>query len=214
MGLETVNVSMNHLRSKDEGIIEVFAESEGIASYLADLDNYYCLHYNGDFLPYLYIKKINQKGYEEDRTISYNQINGSAYRTSNVSREKEKKYKINYPSRDFFSALFYLRFFEGNECSLFLDVASVPWECFIKKDKNEKIKILGKEAECRKFKISFKKKNNRKKERTDMLTNNLVKEENDLYFWITDDERRIPVRAEYKMLPFSVYWNLKKYEEK
>ena len=46
-----------------------------------------------------------------------------------------------------------------------------------------------------------------------MLTNNLVDEGKHLLFWFSDDEKRIPLRAEFNMKPFPVVWELENYEE-
>jgi hypothetical protein len=213
IGIETVKVNMKHMKMGNEGIIEVHAKSKKFASYLADIDNYYRLDYSDDFVPDLYMKKVEQKGYREDRVVSYNHINNTAFRTSSIYPEKEKRYSTNSNSRDFFSSLFYLRYMDEQEAELNLDVASIPWICHIKRVEDEKIKTFSGKRRCRKFKINFEKIDKQKRERTDMLTNNLVREENTLYFWITDDDQRIPVKAEYQMAPFSVYWNLKEYEK-
>jgi len=46
-----------------------------------------------------------------------------------------------------------------------------------------------------------------------MLTNNLVDEKKELFFWFTDDGRKIPVKAKFTSKPFPVYWTLENYEE-
>jgi len=47
--------------------------------------------------------------------------------------------------------------------------------------------------------------------RSDILTNNLVSENNRLLLWFTNDERQIPVRAAYVMQPFNVSWTIRSY---
>ena len=54
---------------------------------------------------------------------------------------------------------------------------------------------------------------NDEKERSDMLTNNLVNEERSLVFWFSDDEQRLPLKAKFKMKPFAVVWKLNSYTE-
>jgi hypothetical protein len=204
---------MKHLQADNEGILEIAAKSRELASYLADMDNYYRIDYKGDYLPSLYQKKINQKKYQEDRSILYDHNVKLASRISTIKPQKDKRYEVFTDTREFFSALFYMR--KLNESSEFhIDVASIPWLCKVERKENQKIKTFKGKVECRKFLIRFEKINNTKRERTDMLTNNLVREENELYFWITDDDERIPVKAEYKKNPFSVYWKLHNYEKK
>ena len=62
-----------------------------------------------------------------------------------------------------------------------------------------------------KVKMNFYNHLNGEKERSDMLTNNLVNEERSLLFWFSDDEQRLPLKAKFIMKPFAVVWKLNSY---
>ena len=79
--------------------------------------------------------------------------------------------------------------------------------------KKESIKtVLGKK-DALVIELDFEKISTSNKENTDMLTNNLVDEDKNLIFWISDDDKRIPLKAKFTMKPFAVSWELLKYEE-
>ena len=42
------------------------------------------------------------------------------------------------------------------------------------------------------------------REKSDVLTNNLVRANTKLTIWFSDDERKIPLRAQYRLVPFSL----------
>ena len=78
--------------------------------------------------------------------------------------------------------------------------------------KKEKIKTVLGVKNTIKVKLNFKKNGVFSKGKSDILTNNLVSESNSLYFWFTDDELKIPVKAEYSSSPFAVTWLLTNYK--
>jgi len=65
--------------------------------------------------------------------------------------------------------------------------------------------------EAVKVKLTFQKISKGEEENSDMLTNNLVNEKRALYFWLSNDERKIPLKAKFMMKPFSVTWKLENY---
>ena len=116
-------------------------------------------------------------------------------------------------SRDFFSSLLFLRKINGLKFEkIYLDANKIIWSADLTLMKKEKISTQIGTFECNKYQIKFKKISNEKKERSDILTNNLVNEKGILYFWITDDKYKIPVLAKYMCKPFPVYWKIKSYE--
>jgi hypothetical protein len=62
-----------------------------------------------------------------------------------------------------------------------------------------------------KLELTFEALDDTERMRSDILTNNLIREENTLKLWFTDDDRRIPVRAKYITRPFNVFWNIRRY---
>ncbi len=214
LGIPVVDVTMKKEIFNNQIFIETHAKSRGLASHLADMDNYYSTICDSLLLPISYSKQINQKNYYEDREIIYERNSLIASRRSKISVDKNADYEIHLESRDFFSSLFYLR--ENLTDSILimhLDANKLVWKAKCSFICKERIDTIFGEIETKKIEIVFSKISQEKKERTDILTNNLVEEGNILYFWFTADYRKIPVKAEYQRKPFSVIWKLKRYRE-
>jgi Protein of unknown function (DUF3108) len=209
LGLPVVNVVMTD--SGDE--IKVTAKATSIASIAAKMDNQYISSYTDVYLTSLYHKIVNQKNYEENRIIIYDREGLVAQRTSYILPEKNKEYPINSESRDFFSALFYLRKLVEiqPQGEIWLDANTMIWKATYKIIETEKIKTELGRMKAIKVKFTFKQISEGEKENSDMLTNNLVTEKRALYLWFSDDERKIPLQAKFMMKPFSVTWRLEKY---
>ena len=198
----------------DDRELKVTAKATTIASIAASMDNTYISQYTGDYLPTAFRKIIKQKGYAEDRIISYDRTNLIASQTSYINADLSYEYPINLFSRDFFSALFSLRGkLDKTDGELWLDANSLIWKATFKIVKKEIIKTAFGKIETIKVKIDFYNIKGLEKERSDMLTNNLVTEEKSLYFWFTSDEHHIPVRAKFEMKPFPVIWTLDSYKK-
>lgn len=210
LGISVVKVKMTNVDNR----LSVHARSTSIASIASKMDNLYIIDYTDDYLPVKYTKRINQKKYAEDRETIYNRKIKKAERISFIDPTKSCEYPINETSRDFFSSLFFLRnAIDNREGEVWLDANKLIWKSYYKKIGEEVIKTpLGK-LNSIKVQISFERISNQEKERSDMLTNNLVNEEKSLIFWFSDDERRIPLKAKFIMKPFSVVWKIKNYKE-
>lgn len=210
IGIKVVDVTMIDDR---EGSLQVWAKATSLASIASSLDNYYASYYNDNFLSYQYRKRIDQKDYFEDRIVNYDRSTLIAERTSFIDSTKTCSYPIIKESRDFFSALYSLRSIRENQGELWLDAGKSIWKGTFKEIEKQKIRTIFGKINTRKLEISFQKISESKKERSDMLTNNLVDEQKLLYLWFTDDEEAIPVKAKFKMSPFSVTWKLEEYEK-
>ena len=210
LGISVVKVKMTDVDNK----LTVHARSTSIASIASKMNNLYIIDYTDNYIPVKYIKKINQKKYTEDRETIYDREIRIAERTSFIDPAKSCEYDINEASRDFFSSLFFIRnAIDNKEGEIWLDANKLIWKAYYKKICEEVIKTpLGK-LNSIKVQINFERISNQEKERSDMLTNNLVNEEKSLIFWFSDDERRIPLKAKFIMKPFSVVWKIKNYKE-
>lgn len=211
IGINAVDVLMKNQNNH----ITINAKTNGLIKLVTNLDNHYKIKYQQNYLPEFYLKDINQGNYFENRKTTYTHKDSTAYRISFLDSANVIKYKINSKTRDFFSALFYLRNnLFAKEKTLWIDANSILWKANYTILKKEKLNtILGKKNTLL-VKLDFIKMEKDKIEtRSDMLTNNLVNEKNSLYFWFTQDEKKIPVKAKFTMKPFSVYWILKEYEE-
>lgn len=208
LGIPVVDVSME--TSSDRLVVQ--AESTALASLAADMNNSYIINYEDNFLPKSYKKIIKQKDYRENRITSYNRKDQTANRVSFIDSTLSVHYPILPDTRDFFSALSYLRYVQQESGTITLDANKLLWSAKFRLLKNETLKTNIGKIKCDKYLVEFTKLTDAKRERSDMLTNNLVDEEKQLYLWLTKDNKRIPVKVKFQMSPFSVYWHLTEYE--
>ena len=208
LGVSVVKVSMVN----EDSTLIVNAKSTFIASIASNMNNSYRSVYTDNFLPKTYEKHIDQGDYFENRIIEYNRQTLTATRKSNISPDRNCEYPIKPESRDFFSALFYLReAIDEPIGELWIDANKLIWQV--------KYSVVGKEIistklgkkEAIKVEMNFYNYLNGDKERSDMLTNNLVTEDRTLLFWFSDDEQRLPLKAKFLMKPFAVVWKLNSY---
>jgi hypothetical protein len=136
-------------------------------------------------------------------------LNSNAASISN-NKGKPEFISLRTHSRDFFSALLFLRTYtrSANDGKVFIYANYNTWEAAFIKVTEEKVK----DTLCDKYEIKFRKVSSNQHKRSDVLTNNIVKEGNILYLWFSQDEERVPIQAEYKMSPFSVMWYLEGHE--
>ncbi len=210
LGLPVVNVNM----AVSDTSLVVKAKSLSVSKMLSKMDNLYSVKFNSDqILPVYYKKSVNQSKYAEDRITFYDRENGLAHRKSFIGRDS-LTYKIMKDSRDFFSSLLFLRKINGQKhVPIYLDANKLIWKADLTLMKTEKLSTKIGKFECNKYEIKFTKISKGKKERSDMLTNNLVSEKGVLYFWITNDGRNVPVLAKYSGKTFPVYWKIQSYEK-
>jgi hypothetical protein len=133
----------------------------------------------------------------------------------NFLSDNKRIYTIQADTRDFFSSLFFLReeLNHKEKGMMWLDANHIPWIASWEIVEREEIKTFSGKQNSVKVKLTFEKGENRKKERSDMLTNNLVKEDSDLFFWFSDDNKKLPLKAVFAMKPFSVVWILDEYQD-
>lgn len=219
---ESFNISISYLGftavkvdiQDEDSTLSVHAKASLIASIASNMNNKYISYYQEDYLPFNYKKYIDQGDYFEDRIIDYNRSELTAVRTSNISPEKSCEYQIKADSRDFFSALFYLRkALDKPAGSFFVDANRLIWKVNYEIIERETIRTKLGRKKAIKVRMNFSNFSGEAKERTDMLTNNLVDENRELIFWFSDDELRLPLKAKFMMKPFAVVWKLKNYTD-
>lgn len=210
LGIRVVDIHISNQASSSTGFLQVLAKSRFITSIFPYVHNTYSTTYENGFLPLTYEKKVDQKKYFENRLITYDRTKGTA-----VQWDRLKDTKIPYPitreSRDFFSALLYLSSHVENEGVLWLDANRLIWKADYQRVGRENIKTALGKIPAVKLKMQFQKVSPEPKENTDMMTNQLVNEENILYLWISDDGRHLPLKAKYERKPFPVYWEIMTY---
>jgi hypothetical protein len=210
LGIRVVDINISNYFNKVNGILQVNADSHLITSIFPYVHNTYLTHYEDGFLPKTYEKHIDQKKYTENRICTYNRENKSAILYDRL-KEENIKYQIMPESRDFFSALLYIANHLEQKDDIWLDANRLIWKASYEIEGRDVLKTsLGKLPAVR-IKMRFHKVSTEPKENTDMLTNQLVNEDNTLYLWISDDERHLPLKAKYERKPFPVYWEILKF---
>jgi hypothetical protein len=195
-----------------DNLMTVKAVSTSLGNLAAEMNNTYKCTYMGKYLPFSYNKVINQKNYSENRLTIYSRDQKKAIRESYIDPDRSKTYAIMPESRDFFSAFYYIRHNHKDRETIYLDANGLIWKAKYWKVKKEYIETRWGRKRAQIISVSFEKISEEDKQRSDMLTNNLVNEDNTLSIWISDDEARLPYKAVYKMKPFSVHWVLESYE--
>ena len=209
LGVDIVNVEIRH--SSEKKFIDITASTDGLLSSLHELNNSFYVDYQNNFLPLKYKKHTNQKNFFENLTFDY--FHQELFTTVIDSIKSEKRnYAIFPETRDFFSALYYLRYTDEKSGEIFLDARETNWKTNFTFEETEIIELHGQKYFTNRIKLNFQKLSDKEPPKSDMLTNNLVNEDNTLYFWITTDAERLPIKAKYKMKPFSVFWELESYE--
>jgi len=208
LGFTAVNVTI----TDKDSILTVNAKASLIASIASNMDNNYISNYVDNYLPVKYKKIIDQGDYFEDRIVEYDRENLLAKRTSKISSKINCVYPIKAGSRDFFSALFYLRkALTKPRGSFFVDANKLIWKVNYEVLEHENIRTKFGRKKAIKVRLNFNNYSGKEKERSDMLTNNLVDENRELIFWFSDDELRLPLKAKFMMKPFAVVWKLRSY---
>jgi hypothetical protein len=148
-------------------------------------------------VPWIFIRRIDEGGYVKNQDVSFNHFNNTA--TSN-------KLTIPVPEnvQDLVSAFYYARTLDFNHAKIgdvFPINAYLDDEVFamnIKFVGKEKIKTRFGTFNCIKF-------------RPVVLQGRVFKEEEDMTVWVSDDDNRIIIRAEAKILVGSIKMDLKGY---
>ena len=210
LGIRVVDINISNYSNNSTGFLRVSADSHFITSIFPYLHNTYLTRYEDGFLPITYEKHVDQRKYFEDRICTYNREKRTA-----ILQDRLKSHTISYPimaeSRDFFSALLYIANHLQEKDDIWLDANKLIWKASYVKVDREIVKTgLGK-LPAIKLKMRFQKVSTEPKENTDMLTNQIVNEDNTLYLWISDDARHLPLKAKYERKPFPVYWEIISY---
>lgn len=209
IGINVASVAMENTNNT----ITVKTNTGFLVSLASQVDNIYQIKYKESYLPLIYHKKIDQNDFSENNMYVYDHDSHNVTVYSFPDSTQANSYEIVPESRDFFSALYYLRNqLHNEEGSMMLDVNGIPWQVkYQVVDREIRRTALGR-IPTKKVELDFKKLSEQPKELTDILTYNLVSESNNLVFWFSDDEKNIPVRARFDSSPFPVIWKLNSYE--
>jgi hypothetical protein len=188
----------------DEPVVHlaVTGYSTPFYSLLYPVDNRYDTYFTWPSARTLrYSRSISEPGVELQRTIRYE--NGLAL------TEGQDPRPVPSGVRDLFTALFALRGYsldDGQVIESTLDLDGQIWIARTEVLGRETIETGLGEHDAVKVLIRFEPMDPDGSERpdSDVMTNNLVKKKTKLTFWFSDDDLHLPLRAEYRMAPFSL----------
>lgn len=210
-------VEINLSENDSVKTISVNAFSKGMFTAFYKINNQYLSICEKDFQTIRYEKNILQGDFEEKKLISFNTKN-SYIKTQNLLNETKNfiTYFENFDKIfNIFSALFYIRFNSKKDtntifCFANQEIWSVKYSYF----GEEELSFSDKKYPTKKYIVEFENVSKNSSSRTDILTNNLFSEENQIILWFSDDEQHLPIKAKYVMSPFSIYWHLDEYWHK
>jgi hypothetical protein len=157
----------------------------------------------------IHTKIIDQMNFTEFSQTTYCFV---SHRADFIDFETEfmYTYTIKEDTRDIFTALYFLRTKDLKRDTIFsIDAAGKLWIINSRFIGSETIRTNIGRFITSKVEVSFQQYDSKTGLRSDILTNNLVSDSNKLFFWFTDDELSIPVRASYNMRPFNVNWTIR-----
>ncbi len=215
LSLPTVTAKIDLEKRDSIQIISAKASSKGIVNAIYKIDNKYISICDLSFLPITYEKEISQRNFQEKKIVKF-KSDKSIAKTIDLINENEISYPILGHTYDIFSLLFEIRNLLPIEDSSFYCLANYNiWNVQIKFSGKEFLEFKNKKKECLKYVMKFEKRfDNKINSRTDILTGNLFKKKSRLIFWFSDDEYHIPLKAQYVMFPFSLYWISNEYWHK
>lgn len=185
------------------------AKSSALSSITARFEYQYTINYVGTFLPLTSHKTAKQENLDEDKTFIWNHTQKTASMLEKNGTKKE--YIIPFNTRDFFTGMFF--FARTDSSSSYFDINGIVYRGELIFLKKETIKTaLGKKS-AQKCKIRFEKISLAQRTKSDMLTNNIVKEKNTLYIWFSGETPKIPLKIEFEQPLFNIHWSIKNYEE-
>lgn len=211
-GVRVAHVEM----TQDKNTLTVKAKSTLLADIFSyRFDNKYEIVYGPRFLPISYRKTIRQHNFSEDTLTRYTRSPLVANRAGIVNANQQ--INISYPifpeTREFFSTLYFLRTQDlRTSHSFIVDNAGKLSSVSVKYLEAEQLKTNIGNVMTHKIQITFAHLDDKERPKSDILSNNLIEPGNILTFWITTDERRLPVRAQYTMRRLSISWSIRKVE--
>lgn len=209
LGVNVANVSLTDERNNNNGTLSILARSTGAGSFLFPINNRYYIHYIDDYLPVVYLKKIEQRRFSIEKSTHFNR---DANRVEIIQEDNQHSIQIHNDGRDFFCSLFHLnnRIFtnEGlhskHNNNIVVYANNNYWQADYEYLGTDQVNGVNAHV----YQITLVILSDNEYQRSDVLTNNLIKNNSVVKLWFSSREDKLPVKAEFKSSPFSVYWHL------
>ena len=148
-------------------------------------------------IPWLFIRRVNEGGYKINQDVSFNHV-------KNIAVSKKATIATPQNVQDLISAFYYARTLDYSnaqkgdifELDAYLDDAVIPIKFVFVGRENLKTKFGN--INCLKFDPQ-------------LLEGRVFKNKEDMTLWVSDDENKIPIRAEAQILVGSVKMDIKNY---
>lgn len=203
-GFATMNIKKATNKGREAFHVVGKGKTTGMINWFFKVkDNYETYFYKDTFLPYRFIRQINEGGYTKDKEIFFDQENNEVIVIDNEKKNR-KTFNTTGKVQDLLSSLYYMRnkditgFKKGDEINLpiFLDQETMKM----------KLRFLGREIIKTKF-------GNIKaaKFRPLVEAGRVFKEKESVTVWVSDDENKIPLRIKASLSVGSLRADLHKY---
>jgi len=203
VAIATLQVTQETLEGDQSSYhLAITAKSTPFYSLLYPVDNRYDSFFTWPhFRTSRYERHIREPGVDLQRVVRYQ--NGQAI------ADGEEPVSVPRDVRDLFSALYALRgqpLKENQVIDSPMDLDGQLWVVRATVLGRERVKSRRDVHIAIKVMVRFlsPKQAQRTRRASDVLTNNLVKERTKLTIWFSDDEQRIPLKAQYRFSPFFI----------
>ncbi|MEE9348643.1 MAG: DUF3108 domain-containing protein [Flavobacteriaceae bacterium] len=203
-GYATMEVKGAYNKGKEAFHVVGKGKTTGMINWFFKVrDNYETFFYKDTFLPYRFIRQINEGGYTKDKEILFDQDTKKAVVVDNEKKSR-KTFKTTGEVQDLLSALYFMRnqdisnFKKGDELELpiFLDQETM----------HMKLRFLGRETINTKFGTI-----KAAKFRPLVASGRVFKEKESVTVWVSDDDNKIPLRIKASLSVGSLRADLYKY---
>ncbi len=206
-GITNSVIQVNHAVTDTLGIFDVHVKTFKAISVFSNVDNYYHSTYVNGFRTNYLRKRIAQSKYSEDREIVID--NNIAY-MKDLAKGTEEQYNVFSDTSDLFGGLFKISKDDDFTGSFHIFSNRHIWRAVYEDKEVETINTeLGK-FEAHRIEVHFLKISEGDFKCTDIFTNNVLRENQLLELWISED-KQIPLKAILHHPKHKVYWNISDY---
>ena len=208
----TFNTSTATLQTKKEilngkpvyHIVGLGKSSRFLSFFFKIRDQYETYIDTETYMPYRFVRNINEGGYKKNRVIDFDQKNHKA-QVHDKKRKTKKTYDVVPNVHDMMSSFYYLRnkinpdsLKVGDEKSLTMFFDDENYKFKLRFLGNETIRTKYGKKNCLKF-------------RPIVVADRVFKEEESLTVWVSNDKNRIPVRISADLAVGSLTANISDY---
>lgn len=203
LGLRIATLSITS--SESRGVTEVKAASVISNALFPEIDNTYRVEFDANHLPQKYSRIIRQSSVSDEVTVVYKHSSRTAKATHRLGN-RTYNFAITDSTRDFFSLLTLLANKSAVPSEYSVDGNGLLWSASLRLDGRERIRTkLGKYT-CTRYQIRFTPLSAKTMPYVDMVTHNLLKENNKLTLWISEDG--IPLKAVVRKGAIGMIWEI------